>query len=265
MSQTIGLIGTGMIGNALARLTAAAGIDLLLSNSRGPGSLADLVAQLGPRAKAATIEETAAKGDLVIAAVPLGAHASLSADLLKGKIIIDTMNYYPSRDEAIAALDNAELTSSALVQRHLKGSRVVKALFNLDFHHLYTNARRHGHPERTTLPIAGDDADSKRAVAAFMDRIGYDALDTGSLAESWRIEPGTPIYVWPYVPSIPDHLSGDDRKKWYWEHSGEPVTRERAQELVDKAVRPSRIGGFPDALPPEHVELVSQIYKSRRG
>jgi hypothetical protein len=264
MTQTIGFIGTGMIGSALARLTAQAGIDLVLSNSRGPGSLADLVVQLGPRATATTIEE-ATKADLIVATVPLGAHTSLPADLLAGKIVIDTMNYYPSRDETIPALDKGELTSSELIQRHLKDSKIVKALFNLDFHHLYTNARPHGSPERTTLPIAGDDTQAKQAVAKFMDRIGYDALDTGSLADSWRIEPGSPIYVWPYVPNILEDLSGEDRIKWYWEHSGVPVTREKAQALVDGAVRPARVGGFPNVLPPEHVELVGRIYKNRKG
>jgi predicted dinucleotide-binding enzyme len=265
MTQTIAFIGTGMIGSALARLTAAAGIDLVLSNSRGPDSLGKFVAELGPRATAATTKEAATRGDIIVATVPISAYRSLPADLLKGKIVVDTMNYYPSRDEHIAVLDEAKLTSSELVQRHLKDSKVVKALFNLDFHHLYTNARPHGHPERTTLPIAGDDADAMRAVADFMDRIGYDALDTGSLADSWRIEPGTPIYVWPYVPMIPDHLGKDDRKKWYWEHSGEPVTRERARELVSQAVRPKRVGGFADVLPPEHVDLVAEIYRGRRG
>lgn len=264
MTQTIGIIGTGMIGSALARLTAQARIDFVLSNARGPDSLAEFATQLGPRARAGTTEEAAAC-DLVIVTVPLGAHRKLSPDLLAGKIVIDTMNYYPSRDETLPVLDNAELTSSEMVQQHFADARIVKALFNLDFHHLYTNARPQGDPERTTLPIAGEDAEAKQVVAGFMDRLGYDALDTGSLADSWRIEPGSPIYVWPYVPAIPDELTGEDRKKYYWEHNGEPVTREKAQQLVDAATRPERVGGFSEVLPPEHVELVGQIYKSRKG
>ncbi len=264
MTQTIGFIGTGMIGSALARLTVAAGLNAVLSNSRGPESLSDFVAELGPRASSASTEEAIAKSDIVIATVPMGALKNLPADLLRGKIVIDTMNYYPSRDETIAVLDNAELTSSEFVQQHLESSRLVKALFNLDFHHLYTNARPQGHPERTTLPIAGDDDAAKKAVAEFMDRIGYDALDTGSLAESWRIEPGTPIYVWPYVPKIPEHLEGEDRRAWYLEHSGEPVSRERAQALVDQATRSFPVGGFPEELPSIHVELVGEIFSKRR-
>jgi predicted dinucleotide-binding enzyme len=265
MAQTIGFIGTGMIGSALARLTAAAGLDAVLSNSRGPESLKALVAELGPHASAATMEDAIARSDIVVATVPMGALEKLPADLLRGKVVIDTMNYYPSRDTTIAVLDKGELTSSELVQQHLAGSKVVKALFNLDFHHLHTNARPHGHAERTTLPIAGEDAAAKQAVTEFMDQIGYDALDTGSLAHSWRIEPGTPIYVWPYVPSIPDDLKGQDRKSWYLQHSGEPVSREKAQSLVDEAVRSFPIGGFPEVLPPEHIELVREIYKDRAG
>lgn len=262
MSQTIGFIGTGMIGGALARLTAEARIDLVLSNARGPESLAPLIAQLGPRATAGTTEQAAAC-DIVILTVPLGVHKKLPGDLLAGKVVIDTMNYYPSRDETLPVLDNAELTSSELVQQHFDDARVVKALFNLDFHHLYVNARPHGDAERTTLPIAGDDAEAKRIVSDYMDRIGFDAYDAGSLADSWRIEPGSPIYVLPYVPTIPDGLSEDERLKYYWEHAGEPVTREKAQALVEAASRLERVGGFPDVLPPEHVRLVGQIYKSR--
>lgn len=262
MTQTIGFIGTGMIGSALARLTAEAGIDLVLSNSRGPDSLAEFATQLGPRASAGTIED-AAGCDIVVATVPLGAHTKLPVDLLRGKVVVDTMNYYPSRDEKLPILDEAELTSSELVQRTLEGARLVKALFNLDFHHLYVNARPQGSPERTTLPIAGEDVEAKRIVADYMDRIGYDALDIGSLAESWRIEPGTPAYVWPYVPAIPDELEGEDRLKWYWEHSGTPVTSDMLRDLVDKAERSRPVGGFPEVLPPEHVELVGRIYRSR--
>jgi len=115
MTHTIGIIGTGMIGSALARLSVAAGMDVLLSNSRGSESLKGLVAELGPRATAATTEDTATKADMVIAALPMSAYQSLPADLLKGKVVVDTMNYYPFRDGRMPVLDSAELTSSELV------------------------------------------------------------------------------------------------------------------------------------------------------
>jgi predicted dinucleotide-binding enzyme len=264
MIQRIGIIGTGMIGSALARLSVRAGYRVVLSNSKGPASLTDLVGELGSLAFAATVNEAAAKGDIVIATIPIGLYENLPAETLKGKIVIDTMNYYPSRDNHIEVLDKAELTSSELIQQHLKDSRVVKALFNLDFHHLFTNARPHGDTHRTTLPIAGNNVEAKKIVADFMDAIGYDSIDTGSLTESWRIEPGTPIYVWPYVPEIPEGLTKEDAKKYYLETSGKPVSADKAKELVAKAERRFPIGGFPEVLPPIHLELLAEIYRNRK-
>jgi predicted dinucleotide-binding enzyme len=264
MTQTIGFIGTGMIGSALARLAVAAGLNVVLSNSRGPGALAELLAELGPRARAATSAEAAKHGDLVVAAVPLNAYRSLPVEPLRGKVVIDTMNYYPQRDGQIPDIDAAKLTTSELIQQYLEGAKVVKALHNLDFHHLFTNARPHGDPTRTTLPIAGDDAEAKEKVAQFMDAIGYDSVDIGSLSDSWRIEPGTPIYVWPYVPTIPEGLGEEEAKRWYLEKSGAPVSGDQARELVAKAVRSHPVGGFTEALPPVHIALVLEVMRKRK-
>lgn len=264
MTQTIGLIGTGMIGSALARLAVAAGFNVVLSNSRGPEALAELLAELGPRARAAAPAEAAKEGDLVVAAVPMSAYRSLPVEPLRGKVVIDTMNYYPQRDGQIPDVDAAKLTTSELIQQHLEGARVVKALHNLDFHHLFTNARPHGDAARTTLPIAGDDAEAKEKVAQFMDAIGYDSVDAGSLSDSWRIEPGTPIYVMPYVPKIPDGLSEEEAKRFYLETSGDPVSAAQAKELVAKAVRSHPVGGFVEALPREHIALVTEVLSNRK-
>ncbi|GAN82534.1 NADPH-dependent F420 reductase [Novacetimonas hansenii] len=265
MTQTISFIGTGMIGSALARLTAAAGYNVVLSNARGPESLASFVAELGPKARAATAEEAADAGDLVIAAVPLGAYKSLPADHLAGKIVIDTTNYYPSaRDGHFPDIDAAKLTTSEMIQAYLKNSKVVKALHNLDFHHLFTNARPAGDPERTSLPIAGNDVDAKKKVAEFMNAIGYNAVDIGTLADSWRIEPGTPIYVWPYVPHVPEGLNEADARKWYLEKSGDPLSPAQVKEIVEKTERHFPVGGAPEDLPAIHVALVGEIYKSRQ-
>jgi predicted dinucleotide-binding enzyme len=264
MTQTIGFIGTGMIGSALARLAVAAGYNVVLSNSRGPDTLAELVKELGPRARAASIVEAAEAGDLVVATVPMSAYQNLPIEPLKGKVVIDTMNYYPHRDGQIPDIDAAKLTTSELIQKHLKGAKVVKALHNLDFHHLFTNARPRGDANRTTLPIAGDDAEAKKKVAQFMDAIGYDSIDVGSLSESWRIEPGTPIYVWPYVPKIPDGLSEEEAKRFYLETSGDPVSATQAKDLVAKAVRSQPVGGFAEALPREHIALVTETVSNRK-
>jgi predicted dinucleotide-binding enzyme len=264
MIQTIAFIGSGMIGGSLARLAVASGFNVVLSNSRGPDTLAELVAELGDRARAATPAEAAEAGDLVVATVPLKAHRSLPVDSLRGKVVIDTMNYYPSRDGQMPDIDAAKLTTSELVQRQLQGAKVVKALHNLDFHHLLTNARPDGDADRTTLPIAGDDAEAKEKVAQFMDAIGYDSIDIGPLSESWRIEPGTPIYVWPYVPKIPEGLSEEEARRLYMETSGAPVSREQAKELVAKAARSGPVGGFAEVLPPVHLALVAEAMSKQR-
>jgi predicted dinucleotide-binding enzyme len=246
MTKTLGLIGAGMIGGVLARLAVAAGLDVVLSNSRGPETLAGLVADLGEHASAATPAEAAEAGDLVVATVPLGSYDRLPAAAMAGKTVIDTMNYYPGRDGRIAALDSGELTSSALVQRHLAGSRVVKAFNNIDFHRLLTSARPAGAADRSALPIAGDDPDAKADVAWLLDTLGYDAVDIGTLAESWRGEPGTPVYVQPYFPGqLPEGLSQEEALRWFVETPGVVVPAERVKELAGTAVRGPAGGELP--------------------
>ncbi|MEU1166057.1 NADPH-dependent F420 reductase [Streptomyces sp. NPDC005921] len=237
MTRTLGLIGSGMIGGGLANLGVAAGLDVVLSNSRGPESLADLVARLDGHARAATVQETAQDAELVVATIPLKNYGLLPADALAGKIVIDTMNYYPDRDGRIDALDLAEVTSSELVQRHLAGARVVKAFNNIDFRRLSTSARPAGAPDRSALPIAGDDPEAKEAVTRLLDVLGYDAVDTGSLADSWRTEPGTPVYVQPYMAERPEGLGAEETKRWFWETPGVPVPAARVRDLVGQAVR----------------------------
>ena len=196
----IGFIGSGHIGGTVARLSVAAGHSVVLSNSRGPETLKDLVAELGPRASAATGAEAAAAGDLVVVSIPLRAYASVPAGPLAGKVVMDTNNYYPQRDGQIAELDSGALTSSGLLQRHLAGAAVVKVFNNIFYKHLASLARPSNAIDRTALPIAGDDDKAKAVVAEFLDSIGYDTVDTGSLAESWRQDAGTPCYGAPYGP-----------------------------------------------------------------
>ncbi|MCX6464888.1 MAG: NADPH-dependent F420 reductase [Pseudonocardiales bacterium] len=196
---TLGLIGSGNIGGTLARLAVAAGIDVVLSNSRGPDTLAGLVAELGPHARAATPAEAAEAGDVVVVTVPLHAYTSVPVAPLAGKVVIDTNNYYPERDGRIAELDDASATSSELLARHLPESHVVKAFNNIRAADLLALARPAGAPDRSALAIAGDSAEAKATVAALLDRLGYDALDAGPLAEGRRYQPDTPAYGAPYV------------------------------------------------------------------
>jgi len=182
----------------VARLAVDAGHDVVLSNSRGPETLADLVAELGPRARAATGAEAAALGDLVLVSIPVLGYPTLPAASLVGKIVLDTGNYYPQRDGRIAALDSGLLTDSEYLARHLPGARVVKVFNNIFYKHLQNLARPASAADRTYLPIAGDGAGAKLAVVEFLDSIGYGADDAGPLADSWRQQAGSPAYGVPY-------------------------------------------------------------------
>jgi len=197
---TIGFIGSGMIGGTVARLSVAAGHNVVMSNSRGPETLRELVAELGPLATAATAGQAAEAGDLVVVAIPVKSIAGVPATPLTGKPVLDTGNYYPQRDGQIEVLDNGALTSSALLQRHLPGAHVVKVFNNIYYRHLASLARPSGSSDRSALPIAGDDEAANAEVTAYLDSIGYDAVDDGSLTDSWRQEPGTPVYGAPYGP-----------------------------------------------------------------
>jgi 8-hydroxy-5-deazaflavin:NADPH oxidoreductase len=193
--RTIGFIGAGNIGSTLARLFLATGRDVVLSNSRGPETLADLVAELGPRARAATPAEAGAAGDVVVVTVPLKAYPDLPVEPLAGKTVIDTNNYYPDRDGRIGALDDESTTTSELVQAHLRGAHVVKAFNNIFFGHLAAEGRPAGTPGRRALAVAGDDAAAKGVVTALIDELGFDVVDAGQLAEGWRFQRDTAAYV----------------------------------------------------------------------
>jgi predicted dinucleotide-binding enzyme len=197
---TIGFIGSGMIGGTVARLSLAAGHRVVMSNSRGPETLQDLVAELGPLATCATCAQAAEAGDLVVVSIPVKAIGDVPAKPLAGKPVLDTGNYYPQRDGQIEVLDNGALTSSGLLQRYLPDAHAVKVFNNIYYKHLESLTRPSGASDRTALPIAGDDPAAKAAVTAYLDSIGYDAVDGGTLADSWHQEPGTPVYGAPYGP-----------------------------------------------------------------
>jgi len=226
---TIGLIGSGNIGSTVAKLAVAAGYDVVLSNSRGPETLQDLVAELGEHARAATPEEAAAAGDLVVVTVPLKAYRSTPVEPLRGKVVIDTNNYYPERDGHIAELDDESTTTSELLQAHLPESKVVKALNNIYFGFLGSLGRPQGDPERSVLAIAGDDAEAKQRVARFLDDIGYDAYDVGPLAEGWRYQRDTAAYAAPYI-------ADDDPGTWP-PHNSRSVDAAFLKERLDAAQR----------------------------
>ncbi len=192
---TIGFIGSGHIGSTVARLAVAAGYDVVMSNSRGPDTLTDLVTELGAHARAGTPEEAAVAGDVVVVTLPLRAYRDVPVAPLAGKVVIDTNNYYPQRDGHFPELDEESVTTSELLQRHLPGSRVVKAFNNIYFRALGSLNRPAGASDRSALPSAGDDADAKAAVTDLLDRLGFDVVDVGPLAEGWRYQRDTPAYA----------------------------------------------------------------------
>ncbi len=188
----IGIIGSGHIGGTLTRRLRALGHEVWVANSRGPESLSGLASETG--AHPATIEDATRNGDVVVVAVPLKAVPDLPAAAFNGKVVVDANNYYPNRDGDIAAL-RAGTPSSRWVARHLAGVSVVKAFNNIYAQHLLESGKPAGAPGRIALPVAGDDAAAKQTVMSLVDALGFDAVDAGSLDESWRQQPDTPVYT----------------------------------------------------------------------
>jgi 8-hydroxy-5-deazaflavin:NADPH oxidoreductase len=192
--STIGFIGAGHIGSQVARLAVANGHDVVLSNSRGPASLAPLIAELGSRARAATPLEAATAGEIVVVTIPLKNYRDVPVEPLAGKIVIDTNNYYPQRDGHIPELDDESTTTSELLQAHLPQSKVVKAFNHIYAAELTTHGQPAGSKNRRALVIAGNDPAAKDVVTRLLDQFGFDTVDAGPLKEGWRIQRDTPGY-----------------------------------------------------------------------
>ena len=191
---TIGFIGAGHIGSQVARLAISHGHDVVISNSRGPETLAALVAELGPRARAATAADAAKAGDIVVVSIPLKNYRDVPVAPLAGKIVIDTNNYYPQRDGHIPELDNESTTTAELLQAHLPTSKVVKAFNHIYAAQITTDGQPPGSQNRRALVIAGDDPAAKATVTKLLDEFGFDTVDAGPLKEGWRIQRDTPGY-----------------------------------------------------------------------
>lgn len=192
----IGIIGAGQIGGTLTRRLSALGHEVSVSNSRGPQTLADLARETG--AKAVTPDEAARSSDVLIVTIPEG-HVpdlpkALFAELPENVVIVDTGNYYPQqRDGRIAEIE-AGLPESRWVERQI-GRPVVKAFNNIYARHLLELGRPRGAATRIALPVAGDDPRAKEVVMQMVEQLGFDPVDAGGLDESWRQQPGTPVYA----------------------------------------------------------------------
>ncbi|NVO32065.1 NADPH-dependent F420 reductase [Hymenobacter lapidiphilus] len=194
--MNIGIIGAGHIGSALAVRLVDLGHSVLIANSRGPETLTDVAKKTG--ATPATAREAARHGEVIVVTIPLKNIPDLAPDLFEGVSadvpIIDTSNYYPMlRDGQIPELQSGDLTESEWVQQHL-GRPVVKVFNNIYADHLENKGQPAGTPGRISLPVAGDDAAAKKQVMKLVDELGFDAVDDGTLHESWRQQPGTPSY-----------------------------------------------------------------------
>ncbi len=192
---TIGIIGAGHIGAQLARAVIGQGYDVVIANSRGPETLADLITDLGPKARAGTAAEAAAAADIAVVTVPLRALADVPVEPLAGKIVLDTNNYYWERDGHVDALDRGEATTSGLLQEHLPTSRVAKAFNHIGARDITTDGSPAGSADRRALATASDHPEAAAFVTDLYDRLGFDTVNIGPLSESWRVERDRPAYV----------------------------------------------------------------------
>lgn len=191
----IGIIGSGHIGGTLTRRLAALGHDVSVANSRGPESLHELANETG--AHASTVRDAVRGKDVLIVAIPERAVLDLPRDLFstveKDTVIVETGNYYPQRDGRIAEIEEG-MPESRWVEKEFHHP-VIKAFNNIRFDHLMNSGRPAGSPDRVALPVSGDDARAKKVVMRLVEELGFDPVDAGSLDESWRQQPGTPVYT----------------------------------------------------------------------
>ncbi|MFB7160121.1 NADPH-dependent F420 reductase [Lysinibacillus sp. NPDC056232] len=199
----IGIIGAGRMAQAVGWLALKAGHQVMMSNSRGPESILDLRETLG--CEIGSIDEAAAFGEVIFAAIPLQANYAIPVEPLIGKIVLNPQNYFPHFGR-IPVLERGEIMTAELLARNLPQSRIVKVLNSILVEEVVPDARPAGAPDRRALPIAGDDKDAKEIVVKLLDQIGYDTVDAGPLAEGWRFERRKPVYCVPLDKSMLEQM-----------------------------------------------------------
>ena len=215
---TIGILGAGQVGSTLARAVIAVGYDVVIANSRGPETLKALISELGPRARAANVAEAAAAADFAFTAFPYAPGDRLPVDELAGKVVIDNNNYMVWRDGNFPDVDLGRKTVHQLRQEQLPQSKLVKAFTHIQFHErhpmrvpsdkrpaLLRLARPAGATDRKALALSSDFPDAVDLVTRLYDDLGFDAVDNSPLSESWRSDPGTPMWR--------HHVDGQSREE----------------------------------------------------
>jgi 8-hydroxy-5-deazaflavin:NADPH oxidoreductase len=203
---TLGILGAGRVGTAIARQALRAGYDVAIAASGDPANIELIVEVMAPGARAVTAAEAARTSDLVVLAVPLNRYATLDPDMLTGRVVIDAMNYWAETDGHIPALEAAR-SSSEMVAGHLPGARLVKTLNHIGYHELEMDHAPAGAPVRRALAVAGDDHAARTIAIELIERLGFDAVDAGPLAAGAALEPGTAIFTgWFDRPGLEEQL-----------------------------------------------------------